>query len=196
MYFTKGNYMDNCHCLYAIQRPSETGDYRCYYGVTHYSNINSPKKRFTSHRNSKYYLNNFLRKYPDAKMLILFKNLTKQQAYELEASLVPDDWRERERRFLLNECGGGYSPPAFNELSKEKQEKVRSIRSTNAKLKSNLKKGIEHSKSKPHRLISPEGKLFEGICVNLLCKEKGLSHPSIYRVLSGKKRSYKGWIKG
>lgn len=189
--------MQKMYCVYVIKRPESQNDPRIYYGVTHFSKRNSPLKRFQrGHKYANTYVGRFVRKYEDAYISVFKDGLSETEAYLLEAHLVPADNEARKSLHLLNECGGGSRPPRFQELSPEKQETLRKKRKQFSLGNSNLPKGTASPFAKPYRLISPEGVLFEGTCVNLLCKEKGLEHSNIYRVLSGARKQYKGWKKG
>lgn len=183
--------------VYVIKRPEISNDPRKYYGVSHYGKRASPKHRLAAHRKSNSYIGRFVRSHQDVFIRVIYDNLTKEQAFALEAQMVPESSVERRLLNLINEQGGGLHPPSFDELSEEQQTKLKQTRSKIGKERAHLiKRGIESPFAKPYRLISPEGKIFEGVCVNLLCKEKGLSHPSIYRVLNGKINHYRGWRKG
>lgn len=188
---------DTNYFLYVIKLPDTFNDPRKYYGVSHYGKRSSPKHRLAAHRKSNYYIGRFVRSHPEAFISVLYDNLTKEEAFKLEALYVPNSSPERAELKLINEQGGGFHPSLFSELSKEKQTKLKEIRSRIGKERAHLiRKGIQSPFAKPYRLISPEGEIFEGVCVNLLCKEKGLLHPSIYRVLSGEYSHHRGWRKG
>lgn len=182
--------------VYEIRRPIETGDVRRYVGISSYTKHGGPKKRFSGHRKSSYYVGFFIRKYPDVKMYILHDNLTKEEACAIEKALVPKTDKERKELNLLNETEGGGIPPKFNSLSKESQDKIREQRKINAQKQTHVSKrppGPSHSGSKEYRLLDPNGVLHEGKCMQELCRKYNLKHPNLSKVNTGKKKSYKGW---
>lgn len=187
--------MTRNYFIYKISRPENTNDLRCYYGISHFSKTNGPKTRFNQHKKSNYPVGCFVRKYNDANLIIIQDNLTKNEAKEIEAILVPESKIEREKLNLLNLCGGGNIPPAFSDLSIEQQELLR-IKRKNYATGKKYPCGVENKRSKPYKLIAPDGIVHEGISAIVLCREYNLSHPSIYRVLSGKIINHRGWRKG
>jgi len=112
------------HVVYEIKRPVETNDLRKYIGVSHYNENYSPSDRFYQHSKSSHYVGNFIRKYSDATMHIIFSNLTMEEAYNLERELVPDLHTERIELNLLNETGGGKENPSYYKFSVEKQKEI------------------------------------------------------------------------
>jgi len=49
------------------------------------------------------------------------------------------------------------------------------------------------TKSKPFKIMSPSGELIEGIGLNAFCREYKLPLWNIWRVVTGKRKSHKGW---
>lgn len=52
---------------------------------------------------------------------------------------------------------------------------------------------LSASKSKPFRLISPDGQIFEGVNIKDFAIKQGLCPSSLTAVASGKRRHYRGW---
>lgn len=46
---------------------------------------------------------------------------------------------------------------------------------------------------KPFRIISPNGELIEGINLTKFCRERNLRRPSMFDVISGKRKEHKGY---
>ena len=108
------------HVVYQILRPFETGDYRYYIGVSSYSEAYTPKTRWQQHKISKHWVGRFIRKYNDSFMEIIYTNLTKLEAYNIESKLVPPSPQDRKILCLLNERRGGDVPPNHRDSSPEK----------------------------------------------------------------------------
>lgn len=186
----------NQYCVYKICRTLIGNDLRHYIGVTHYSNRNNPNKRFKCHKKTNSAIGNFIKKYNDCEMIILFDNLTKKEALEIERNLVPESHEERKKLFLLNETGGGGYPPTFKELTPIQQQKLKSKRSEIQKQKwktEKFRKKFLEKNLKFYKFISPNGEIFEGKGIFDFCKLHNLDYICMGRVLSGERKHHKGW---
>lgn len=54
-------------------------------------------------------------------------------------------------------------------------------------------RGTADKQSKHYRFVSPQGKVYTGLCVKDFAKEHGLYQGNLSRVCRGEAQSYKGW---
>jgi hypothetical protein len=91
---------DKTYIVYIITCNND--EYR-YIGIT----CQTLERRFDQHKRSKARIGNYIRKYKDAKINILYSNLSKEEAYQKEYDLVPKTQELREQNNFLNLVQGG-----------------------------------------------------------------------------------------
>lgn len=197
--------------VYEISRPKNTNDQRRYIGVTC-----SLQRRWKEHKKSKYYIGFFIRKYPDAQMIVLKSFNNYNCALSFEKDLVPDDHLKRIELKLINETGGGGAPPIMygnkfakgNKITelgkKQRSEKMKNIAKTRTKehymkavrtKKENIiLKGVAR-KYKTYWYTTPDNEIIEIANLKEYCLKNSLNYPSMVEVHKGTRKKHKGYFK-
>lgn len=173
-----------------------------YIGIT----CQAPELRLQQHRKSKARIGNYIRKYKDEKMNILYSNLSKEDAYQKEFELVPKTQKLREENNFLNLVQGGkiIERQTTEEAKKRKSEKIsetilRKFRE-DTKYKNRVLEGMisrykKIENRKPFELIDANGKIWTHVSCSLaeLCREHGIAATNMSKLLKEKIFYLKGF---
>jgi hypothetical protein len=142
-----------------------------------------------------------------SKIIFLKKNLTEKEAYEHEIYMISIFGRKDIGTGILrNKSNGGDHPPIFTGHTQESKNKIsktlsgrytRPPMTEDEKRKRSIKNKTNNINpplyTKPFKLISPSGEIYEGDNINEFCLSKNLSPSSIYDMRRGKQKQHKGW---